>query len=465
MTRCFALAALAAVLLAAPARAQLTFSYQDFYDYADSGETITRVQASTDAEVPADDQARIDALIALQGQGQTWDFTTITYPVEYEAMFTVYLGGDVAGLPGASNFPNANYAILNDAPDGNDNDDGYAYADVTGQQYVSLGVFKPAATSPSGTDEMVRYEPDGLQQLTFPIAFGDVTEDQTVSTLQGFQIVTDYRSEVVGEGLLITPNGSSQALMIEYEVTVSSFGTTIVNTSYAWATRDPDIGATAYSNLLPQGVHVYGAGYTCPGTGCGGASNSAPQVSGTVEADAVAGVTTPIDVLANVTDPDGDALTITAVSDPAHGDAEVGDDGTGRRRAPVVLYTADDGYEGEDSFTFTVSDGTAEATGSVTVMVTDGTAVEGGPEALVLAVAPNPSTGDARVLLTAPRADVATVTVWDAVGREVARLHDGPLSAGAHSFLLDGGALAPGVYLARVALGAAVTTARLTVTR
>ena len=51
------------------------------------------------------------------------------------------------------------------------------------------------------------------------------------------------------------------------------------------------------------------------------------------------------------------------------------------------------------------------------------------------------------------------------VGREVLRLHDGPLSAGAHTFALDGGTLAPGVYLARVTLGEAITTARLTITR
>lgn len=462
MTRCFALAALAAVLLAAPARAQLTFTFDDLYGITTSGETITTQSFGTDTndDVPADDRAEIDALIALRGANQTWDFTTLAYPNETSVSQTFYSGGDVAGLPGASNFPAANWAALNDttAVEGEDTA-GYVYADVTGDQFVTQGIYVPAQNS--NPEVLVTYEPDGLQQLTFPLTFGTVTEDQTTQTIQGFTITTDYRSEVVGYGTLITPAGSFPTLMIEYEVTVSvaGFGTTV--TTYAWATASGN-GASANNFEVPQGGRAYYASYFTQG---GGASNSAPQVSGTVEADAVAGVTTPIDVLANVTDPDGDALTITEVSDPAHGDAEVGDDGTGRRRAPVVLYTADDGYEGEDSFTFTVSDGTAEATGSVTVMVTDGTAVEGGPEALVLAVAPNPSTGDARVLLTTPRADVATVTVWDAVGREVARLHDGPLSAGAHSFLLDGGALAPGVYLARVALGAAVTTARLTVTR
>ncbi|WP_420456699.1 Ig-like domain-containing protein [Rubrivirga sp.] len=405
MTRCFSVAALAAVLLAAPASAQITFTFQDFYDFADSGETVTRFNATTGESVPADDRARIDALVALRGQGQTWDFTTITYPETFETTFTVYRDGDVAGLPGASNFPAATYALLNDSPDGADNDDGYAYADVTDDQYVSLGVFKPAATSPSGTDEVVRYEPDGLQQLTFPLSFGSVTTDQTTSTIDAgpagqITTTTDFRTEVVGAGTLVTPDGSAEALMIEFRTTVTVAGGSAVFTVYSWATRDPDVGATAQSNEVqtPQGTtEIYAASYTCPGSGCGGGANSAPTIDGTVTATATAGETTTIDVLANVTDADGDALSITAVSDPAHGTATVGDDGTGRRRADVVLYTADAGFEGEDTFTFTVSDGTAEATGTVSVTVDLNTAAEGGPGALVLAVAPNPSAGTAHV--------------------------------------------------------------------
>ena len=58
-------------------------------------------------------------------------------------------------------------------------------------------------------------------------------------------------------------------------------------------------------------------------------------------------------VLANdrVGDPDpGETLTIIAVSDPAHGTATISADGKS------VLYTPDIGYEGPDSFTYTVED-------------------------------------------------------------------------------------------------------------
>lgn len=69
-----------------------------------------------------------------------------------------------------------------------------------------------------------------------------------------------------------------------------------------------------------------------------------------------------IDVLANDSDPDNDALTITAVGTPAHGVATIA--------AGVVSYTPQAGYSGVDSFTYTISDGnggTATATVNVTV--------------------------------------------------------------------------------------------------
>ena len=66
------------------------------------------------------------------------------------------------------------------------------------------------------------------------------------------------------------------------------------------------------------------------------------------------------------TDPDGDSLTFTVVSQPAHGTLS----GT----APALTYTPDPDYAGPDSFTFTVSDGdltSAPATVSITVTPVD----------------------------------------------------------------------------------------------
>ncbi len=69
-----------------------------------------------------------------------------------------------------------------------------------------------------------------------------------------------------------------------------------------------------------------------------------------------------VDVLANDNDPDGDSLTIISVTDPSHG--TVFQDGS------YVYYTPNEGYIGDDSFVYTVSDGkggTDTATVDVTV--------------------------------------------------------------------------------------------------
>jgi len=78
----------------------------------------------------------------------------------------------------------------------------------------------------------------------------------------------------------------------------------------------------------------------------------------TVNRDAAA---TAISVLANDSDPDGDALTITQVSMPANGSAVI----SGSR----LNYTPRAGYVGGDTFTYTISDGTLTATATVQVTV------------------------------------------------------------------------------------------------
>jgi len=68
-----------------------------------------------------------------------------------------------------------------------------------------------------------------------------------------------------------------------------------------------------------------------------------------------------IDVLANDSDPDGDSLSVTAVTQPSDGSAAIdGDD---------VTYTPDPGFHGSDTITYTVSDGNG-GTDTATVTLT-----------------------------------------------------------------------------------------------
>ncbi len=68
-----------------------------------------------------------------------------------------------------------------------------------------------------------------------------------------------------------------------------------------------------------------------------------------------------IDVLANDTDVDGDSLEIISVSSPSHG--TVYHDGN------YVYYTPDANYYGDDSFTYTITDGIATDTATVYVTI------------------------------------------------------------------------------------------------
>ncbi|MEO8671626.1 MAG: Ig-like domain-containing protein [Tahibacter sp.] len=93
-----------------------------------------------------------------------------------------------------------------------------------------------------------------------------------------------------------------------------------------------------------------------------GAANRPPVAQND---SAVASGVTPvrIAVLANDSDPDGDALTLQTVGTPAHGAAVKNTDGS-------VSYTANAGYVGSDSFSYTISDGHGgSATAQVSVAV------------------------------------------------------------------------------------------------
>lgn len=96
--------------------------------------------------------------------------------------------------------------------------------------------------------------------------------------------------------------------------------------------------------------------------------NSAPQAVAD-SAEVESGSSDSIDVLANDTDEDGDTLEITEVSDPENGTAEIADG--------AIMYTPNEGFLGDDSFTYTISDGEETAQAEVTVTVVDTVTVVG----------------------------------------------------------------------------------------
>ncbi|MEM1054794.1 MAG: lectin-like protein [Bacteroidota bacterium] len=88
------------------------------------------------------------------------------------------------------------------------------------------------------------------------------------------------------------------------------------------------------------------------------------------------------------------------------------------------------------------------------------------PEVLALhAPSPNPTRGPVALRYDVPTDGPVRLAVYDALGREVVRLAEGPTAAGTHVAHLDTRDLSPGLYVARLTAGHTILTQRLTVVR
>ncbi len=95
-----------------------------------------------------------------------------------------------------------------------------------------------------------------------------------------------------------------------------------------------------------------------------------------------------------------------------------------------------------------------------------GTETAGLPETLAFALAgPNPVRTATRFRVALPAAMHVSMTVTDALGREVARIADGELAAGEHTVAWEAGRQASGVYVVRLQAGREVRTVRVVVAR
>ena len=73
---------------------------------------------------------------------------------------------------------------------------------------------------------------------------------------------------------------------------------------------------------------------------------------------------------------------------------------------------------------------------------------------------PNPFAASTRLELTLDEPADVTVAVYDALGRRVALLHEGPLRASTYTLRVDAGDLPPGLYLVRATDGRGHTATR-----
>jgi hypothetical protein len=91
--------------------------------------------------------------------------------------------------------------------------------------------------------------------------------------------------------------------------------------------------------------------------------DTAPTAAADIVRVRMNSINNPIDVLANDGDIDGQVLFVSAVSTPDFGTASVGPFGGS------VVYTPPAGFQGEASFTYTVTDNILSSTGTVIINV------------------------------------------------------------------------------------------------
>ena len=254
--------------------------------------------------------------------------------------------------------------------------------DPDGDALTVTGVSQPtsgASTVASG-GAAVRYTPGpgftGTDTFTYTVADGDgaaasATVTVTVTEVTGPPTAEDDAYETVQDEALVVgapgvlendsdPDGDPLTAQL---VTSVSNGTLDLRPDGSF-TYTPSAGFLGTDAFTYQAADAARLSETATVTITVVPPN-APPVADDDAADVLSGQTVQIDVLDGDTDPDGDPLTVVAVTQPANGTAAIVAGGA------AVRYTASAAFAGTDAFTYTVSDGNGGTdTGTVTVRVT-----------------------------------------------------------------------------------------------
>ena len=143
--------------------------------------------------------------------------------------------------------------------------------------------------------------------------------------------------------------------------TVPANGTVVINVDDT-ITYTPNANFNGADSFTYTVIDGNGGSATATVTATVNVTNNAPTAVDDI-ASTSEDVAVTIDVLSNDSDPDGDSVTVNAVTPPTNGSVLINGDQT-------VSYTPADNFNGSDSFSYTVSDGQgATDTASVTVSI------------------------------------------------------------------------------------------------
>ncbi|MBT8144509.1 MAG: tandem-95 repeat protein, partial [Gammaproteobacteria bacterium] len=214
----------------------------------------------------------------------------------------------------------------------------------------------------TGCDRFSYYITDGKGQQDW--AYVDICLPPNRAPVAGDDnAVTDENNAVVIDVLANDSDPDGDSLSVA-SVSAAANGSVANNGGTVTYTPDPDFfGTDTFTYTITDGELLSNTATVTVTVNEEVTDNTAPTAvddAATTDQD----VAVNIDVLANDSDVDGDPLTVASVTQPANGSVVHNGDGT-------VTYTPNTGFNGEDSFTYQVSDGQASSSATVAVTVNE----------------------------------------------------------------------------------------------
>lgn len=196
------------------------------------------------------------------------------------------------------------------------------------------------------------YDPaDNRAQMVTALPGAPVPGNDFVSTTKNTAVTFDPRVN--------DADGDASPLTVTAVGTATPSGTvTRTTTSITYTPATNFTGDASFTYTVSDGTNTANATVNVRVVSPNQAPNAAPDYPKVAKNGSKS-----FDPRTNDSDPDGDSLSISAKTNGAHGTVSITGGGTG------VTYTPVTDYVGGDTFSYTISDGTAVATTSVVVVV------------------------------------------------------------------------------------------------
>ena len=398
-------------------------------DYDGDGDTLTIVDVTQGASGSA--QVNGDNTIAYTPDANYHGTDTFTYTIsdsrggQSTATVTVTVTEPPNNPPNPSNdntLTNEDTTVVIEVLT-NDSDPNGDVLTIAGLTQPSHGTAIVSATDTVSYTPAVNYH--GTDTFAYTVDDGkggqaSATVTVTIASVNDLPTATDDSASVMEDGvatigLLANDSDVDGDILTISGVGQAAAGTTVLNGNgdVTYTPAADFWGTDSFSYTIVDGNGGQATGTVLVTVV---ASNDAPAATDD-NASTAAGSPVIVDVLGNDGDVDGDALSVTGLTQPSSGAAVVNADQT-------ITYTPGGGFTGQDAFTYTINDGhgaTSTATVIVSVSGSSGATIDGFENGLGAWVSLGDATTQDAMFGEAPVAGQyqAVLTTTNAMGGDV----------------------------------------------